>query len=82
MRELQEEVLGWDEVEAIRLVDMEGLYQDAAAEKMGVSRQTIGRILKEARRKIAVTMVNGKALRIEFKPDEVELNGPDAIKEK
>ncbi|MBI9065400.1 MAG: DUF134 domain-containing protein [Marinilabiliaceae bacterium] len=82
MRELQEEVLGWDEVEAIRLVDMEGLYQDAAAEKMGVSRQTIGRILKEARRKIAVTMVSGKALRIEFKPDEVELNGPDTIKEK
>ena len=82
MKELQEEVLGWDEVEAIRLVDMEGLYQDAAAEKMGVSRQTIGRILKEARRKMAVTMVSGKALRIEFKADEVELNGSGIIKEK
>lgn len=74
MRELQDEVLGWDEVEAIRLVDMEGLYQDEAAQRMGVSRQTIGRILKEARRKTAAALVSGKALRIEFKVDEVEVN--------
>jgi predicted DNA-binding protein (UPF0251 family) len=53
------------EVEALRLSDLEGLYQEDAAEKMGVSRQTFGRVLKEARAKIAGSIVHGKALKIE-----------------
>ncbi len=64
-RELPEVVLGLDEAEAIRLADLEGLYQEAAARKMGVSRQTLGRILEEARRKVADALINGKALRLE-----------------
>lgn len=64
-RELPEVVLGLDEAEAIRLADLEGLYQEAAARKMGVSRQTLGRILEGARRKVADALVNGKALRLE-----------------
>ncbi|MEI7428998.1 MAG: DUF134 domain-containing protein [Betaproteobacteria bacterium] len=64
LRELEEIVLGMDELEAMRLADLEGLYQVDAAEKMGVSRQTIGNILNSAHRKLADALLNGKALRI------------------
>jgi len=62
---LDEVVLNLDELETIRLADYEGLYHEQAAEKMSISRQTFGRILCEARRKIAEAVVNGKALKIE-----------------
>lgn len=64
-RELETVCLGYDEAEALRLADLEGLYQDAAARSMGVSRQTFGRIIESARRKSADALLNGKALRIE-----------------
>lgn len=53
-----------DELEAVRLVDLMGLYQEKAAEKLGVSRQTLGNILESARKKISDALVNGKALLI------------------
>jgi rubrerythrin len=61
---LQEIALSPDELEAIRLSDLEGMYQDAAAGKMGVSRATFGRILSQARQKIADALVHGKVLSI------------------
>jgi predicted DNA-binding protein (UPF0251 family)/predicted Fe-Mo cluster-binding NifX family protein len=60
-----EVILSFDEAEAIRLADLEGLYQQAAAQRMGVSRQTFGRIVESARRKTADALLNGKKLRIE-----------------
>lgn len=63
--ELEEVALAVDEFEAIRLADLDGLYQEDAAEKMGISRQTFGRAIESARRKVADALVNGKALRIE-----------------
>jgi len=54
--------LGLDGLEAIRLADLEGLYQDAAAEQMGVSRQTFARILTSARSAVAECLVHGKSL--------------------
>lgn len=62
---LSEVLLTLDEYEAIRLADLEGLYQEQAASRMNVSRQTFGRIVEAARRKVADVLVNGKALRIE-----------------
>ncbi len=62
---LDEVHLNLDELEAIRLADYEGLYHEQAAEKMNISRPTFGRILSEARRKIAEAVVDGKALMIE-----------------
>ena len=62
---LEEVVLTVDEFEAIRLADLEGLYQEQAAEKMSISRQTFGRIIESAHRKVAEALVKGKALRIE-----------------
>jgi predicted DNA-binding protein (UPF0251 family) len=58
-------VLSLDEFEAIRLADLEGLYQEQAAERMSVSRPTFGRILAVAHRKVAEALVHGKTLKIE-----------------
>ena len=63
-RELEEITLTLDELEAIRLADFAGLYQEDAAQQMGVSRQTFGNILAEAHHKIAECLVEGKMLRI------------------
>ncbi len=52
------------EVEALRLVDIEGLTQEEAAMEMGVSRRTFWNDLMEARRKVAFALVNGCAIRI------------------
>lgn len=57
-----------DELEALRLADLEGLYQEQAAERMSVSRATFGRIVESARQKIADALVNGKAVRVEGGP--------------
>ena len=64
-RDLDEIVMTLDEFEAIRLADLEGLYQEECAAEMGVSRQTLGRILQEAHRKMATVISLGLALRIE-----------------
>ncbi len=64
---LEEVNLSLDELEAIRLADYESLYHEQAAEKMNISRPTFGRILNEARRKLAEVLVEGKALKIETK---------------
>jgi len=69
---LEEIVLNLDEFEAIRLADYEELYQEDAAVKMNISRQTFGRIIEAAHKKIADVLINGKALRIEG--GEVALN--------
>ncbi len=58
-------VLSLDEFEALRLADYEGLYQEAAALRMGISRQTFGRIVENARQKVADALINGKVLRVE-----------------
>ncbi len=62
---LEEVVLTVDEFEAIRLADLESLYQEQAAEKMNVSRPTFGRIIESAHKKVAEVLVRGKALKIE-----------------
>lgn len=62
---LEEVSLSIDELETLRLADEEGLYHDQAALRMKISRATFGRILREARRKVAFSIIEGKALRIE-----------------
>jgi predicted DNA-binding protein (UPF0251 family) len=61
---VDETVLGLDECEALRLADLDGLYQEEAATCMKISRQTFGNIIAQARRKVADALVNGKAIRI------------------
>ena len=66
--ELEEVVMSLDEFEALRLADLDALYQEQAAEQMKVSRTTFSRIIDSAHRKIADAIVHGKALRIEGGP--------------
>ena len=51
-RELVTVTLTMDELEAVRLADFNGPYQEAAAKSIRISRQTVGNILQSARRKI------------------------------
>jgi predicted DNA-binding protein (UPF0251 family)/predicted Fe-Mo cluster-binding NifX family protein len=64
-RSLTEVVMTLDEFEAIRLADLEGLYQEEAARRMGISRTTFGRILDSAHRKVAEVLSGGRCLRLE-----------------
>ena len=68
LRELDHVQLTFDEVEAIRLSDLEGVGQIAAAEKMRISQPTLHRILVSARKKIADALVNSKAIKIKGGP--------------
>lgn len=65
MEGVAENILKLEELEAIRLKDLEGLEQSECAEKMEVSRPTFQRILLAAREKIADSLVNGKMIHVE-----------------
>ena len=77
MLKLEEVSLLMDEVETLRLADLEGLHHEDAARKMGVSRATFGRILKQARRKVAQVLLKGKALKIETNMNEKGVSHED-----
>lgn len=62
---LEEIQLKLEEVEAMRLKDIEKLSQEECAEKMHVSRQTFQLIIDEARRKVAKALTEGKAINIQ-----------------
>ncbi|KAA0257063.1 DUF134 domain-containing protein [Deferribacter autotrophicus] len=70
--------LSVDQLEAMRLADLEGYSQEEAAEVMHVSRQTFGRIVEQARKIVTDALVNGKRITItyddyiEFIPREVK----------
>lgn len=65
VKELPENILKLEELEAIRLKDLEGLEQEECAERMEVSRPTFQRILLSAREKVADSLIHGKMIRIE-----------------
>jgi uncharacterized protein len=58
-------LLTLDEFEAIRLADFGGLYHENAADRMKISRQTFGRIVESARKKVAQALIEGKTLGID-----------------
>ncbi|MBW2988628.1 DUF134 domain-containing protein, partial [Candidatus Woesearchaeota archaeon] len=65
MPDLEEVNLRVEEFEALRLKDLLGLEQEAAAKKMNISQPTFHRLVTEARKKVADAIVHGKAIRIE-----------------
>ena len=52
------------EFEALRLVDLEGLSQEEAGERMNVSRGTAWRLLHSARKKVAQAITEARPLLI------------------
>lgn len=65
MRDIEEVKLTIDQMEAIRLADLEGLSHEEAGLQMGVSRATFGRIIQRARQVVAEALVHGKAIHLE-----------------
>jgi len=65
LESLERVTLLYEELEALRLADLEGQHQSDSAQTMGVSRSTFQRIVTEARRKVALALVNGAALQVE-----------------
>ena len=63
-RDIEEVVLGVDEMEAIRLVDFEEKAQEEAAQFMNISQPTLSRLLASGRKKVAEAITIGKALKI------------------
>ena len=65
MTELPQVILCADELEALRLCDLEGLMQEDAGNRMGISRGTVQRILHRARGKVIRALIEGHALVLE-----------------
>ncbi|MBE6064417.1 DUF134 domain-containing protein [Clostridium cochlearium] len=62
--QIEEIFLKVEELEAIRLKDIEKLTQEECAQKMDISRQTFQNIIDAARNKVAIALTEGKAIRI------------------
>ena len=64
---LEEVDLTLDELEALRLCDLENLEQEEAAKRMKIFQSTLSRILVSVRKKIAEALIKGKAIKIRKK---------------
>ncbi len=71
-------VLKLEEFEAIKLTDYIGLSQKKAAIMMGISQQTVSRVLRKARKMLANGLIMGKIIRIQGGNYKIaNLNNPD-----
>lgn len=80
MYDIDEIILAFEEMEALRLVDVEQLDMGEAAEKMAVSRPTLHRIVNKARQKVATALWQGKALTIEGGSYRLEHSNRDKLR--
>jgi predicted DNA-binding protein (UPF0251 family) len=65
MHQLEEVILLPDELEALKLYEVDNLNQTESAKKMNISQPTFARILDSAQKKVAQAIVKGKAIKIE-----------------
>jgi uncharacterized protein len=63
-----------DELEALRLADLEALPQIEAAKRMGVSRSTFQRTLEHARRQVALALTEGQAIALSPEENGTRIN--------
>ncbi|HFL3828648.1 TPA: DUF134 domain-containing protein [Clostridioides difficile] len=63
-QEVEDIVLKVEELEAMRLKDIEGLTQQECADEMGISRQTFQNIIDSGRKKVALALTKGRAINI------------------
>jgi len=76
LRFLDEVRLSIEELESVRLKDLEDLDQEQCAQRMNISRSTFQRVLGSARKKIAEALLTGKAIRIEGGNFEFQQESP------
>lgn len=77
MTELETVALRLDEFEAMRLCDLDGLDQEAAGQRMGVSRGTVQRLVQAGRAKLLRALVDSSALVIEKGADHEIVHAHD-----
>jgi len=75
VKELRTTTIVLDELEAMRLVDGEELKQTEAAEHMGISQSTIARLLASGRKKTALALAHGEALKLQQGDAPLNFNG-------
>jgi predicted DNA-binding protein (UPF0251 family)/predicted Fe-Mo cluster-binding NifX family protein len=89
LRLLSEVCLSFEEIESVRLRDIEDLEQEQCARQMNILRPTFQRVLKSARKKIAEGLLEGKAIRVEggtfvlqrqINQDSLEINNLDILR--
>lgn len=74
-RDIETEQISLDEFEALRLCDVEGLDQQEAGEKMGVSRGTVQRLLYAGRQRLVDAILNNRAIIVNLQESEAEHAG-------
>lgn len=74
MTALAHVILGLSELEAMRLCDLEGMDQEAAGRRMGISRGTVQRLLTRGRAKVLDALVANKALVIRQGEEDAHLH--------
>ncbi len=62
MSKVTQIALSRDELEALKLCDLDDLTQEEAGARMGVSRGTVQRMLSAARKKVAMALTQGGAI--------------------
>jgi predicted DNA-binding protein (UPF0251 family) len=62
MSEMERILVSRDELEALKLCDLDDLTQEEAGDRMGISRGTVQRILAVARKKVAMALTQGGAI--------------------
>jgi len=80
IRNLEITELTFDEIECVRLSEIEELSQVEAAQKMKIHQSTFQRSLAKARKKIADALINGKAIKIQggtYKMPRGDKTGPE-----
>lgn len=78
MREIETTVLSIDQFEAMRLCDVENLDQEAAGQKMGVSRGTVQRLLYSGRSALIDAMLNNHAILVNLRPTQQAADSPES----
>lgn len=68
-----------DEYEALKLGDLQGFDQSQGAIVMKVSRPSFGRILREARKKVADALINGKSIKIGIGDTQIGVRSKEFI---
>ncbi len=81
-RQLETVRLAFDELEALRLLHLEGATQAEAGSRLGVSGSTVSRIADRAHRVITEALITGKAVCVEGGPvTVVRVSGSSRITE-
>jgi predicted DNA-binding protein (UPF0251 family) len=75
LRDIDTASITLDQFEALRLCDAEGLDQEAAGQKMGISRGTVQRLLYSGRKQMVDALLNNDAIIINLKEREVSHAG-------